>query len=1172
MIRNLVFLLLLSSTVVLAQGERGGFNGTVTDSSGASLPDATVSAIDIQTSVETKVSTNESGVYRLPYLQPGIYKITVTKPGFRTSVTDNVTLRVAQTLTVDFKLEVGGVSESVSVTSEPPLLETGTAELGRYVSEKEFDTWPVAVGDGRRQIQSFIFRSLPGTVGGEFRGSINGGQPYSHEILIDGMALGRFDLQGGSNNEMSPSAESVGEFKLQTGTMGAQYGGGQTAVANFALKTGTNRFHGTAYYYTQNDALRANSFNFNAIGRARNPFKLSNYGGSLGGPITIPKVYSGKNKTFFHFNYETTRVRDFSAGGFITLPTTDFKQGNFARLLNAAGTADPRSGSTVGTDAAGRSVQFGQIFDPSTTRTVNGQTVRDPFPGNIVPIARWSPVSRKILELAPITDPINGNLLNNMVSLGACCPVFDEKMYTIKGDHNFNEKNRMSLSYNYNDRVRNNSPTGRWGAPPNTPTGVYQLQSTPGQIARFSEDWTIRPTVLNHFAIGYNRFGNFNESVFVDQDWASKIGLVNTAPTTFPALTFSGQPILGGAIGAVSGGIGRLGSTNAGFSFNGSMIIQDDLTVIRGKHNFRMGFELRNYYYNFRNKSGTGTFAFSPTQTQQPGFATQTGHAFASFLLGAVDNTNRGIVAANPAYRLTYPAFYFADDWKITRKLTLNLGLRWEIIGAFREKGGRMTNIDPSKPNDAAGGLPGALVFADDLGTTGFQNTNWTQIAPRLGFAYAITPKFVFRGGYGMNNIAPVANFTTPSTFGYNGSLNINSSNTALAFAQDPVMYLHQPYPSFAGPLPNKSQATALGQGFTYIAPDANRLGIVQNFNLGFNIQLPKEAVVEISYIGNRGQRLTSPGLDQLNQLPVSALALGDALIQPLRTNPQLGALPYPSFTGTLAQSLRRFPQYTSVGQFLPNFGRSSYDSLQIMTTRRMTKDLSILAAYTFSKNISDTSSPLDGISAQDVYNRRLEKSVVDYNFPQVFKFTWIYALPFGKGKLIPMNGVTDAILGGWTFTGVHNYTSGNPISVSISGYNNAIFSGTIRPDLLTGVPVVIDTGAAVQTNGGTPYLNPAAFKGVPATANAIPTRLGTAPRVLPNVRGPRVSSEDIGMQKRFAINEETRFEFRMDAFNIFNRAGRGGLNTDVASPLFGRLTGQQYGPRSVQLSLRFEF
>ncbi|MFN8685591.1 MAG: TonB-dependent receptor domain-containing protein [Acidobacteriota bacterium] len=1167
-ISRLICSLVVCCLQLLAQGERGGFNGTVVDASGAAVPGALVEVKEIQTSVVTRATTTEAGIYRVPYLPPGLYKITVTKAGFRPVGNNEITLRVAQTLTLDFRMDVGEVSESVQVTGEPPLIETGTAEIGRYVSEKEFDTWPVAVGDGRRQIQSFIFRSLPGTVGGEFRGGINGGQPYSHEILIDGMALGRFDLQGGSNNEMSPSAESVSEFKLQTGTMGAQYGGGQTAVANFALKSGTNTPHGTAYYYTQNDALRANSFNFNAIGRPRNPFKLSNYGGSYGGPISIPKVYDGKNRTFFHTTVEVTRVRDFSAGGFITLPTTDFKRGDFTRLLTPAGTADSRSGTAIGADALGRTVQFGQIFDPTTTRTVNGQNVRDPFPGNTIPQARWNPVSRRILELAPITDPINNNLLNNMISLGACCPVFDEKMYTVKGDHTFNEKHRMSVSFNHNDRVRNNSPGGRWGAPPGSPTNVYQLQQTPGFIGRFSEDWSITPSLLNHFAVGYNRFGNINESVFVDQGWPEKIGLKNTAQTTFPALVFNGQPILGGGIGAG----GRLGSESRGLSYNGSWILQDDITWIRRKHNFKMGFELRAYYYNFRNKSGTGTFNFNSIQTQQPGFATQTGHAFASFLLGAVESTSRAINLANPGYRVNYPAIYFSDDWKLTQKLTLNLGLRWEIIGGYNEWAGRMTNLDPAKANDAAGNRPGALVFADDLGRKGFQSTNWMQLSPRIGLAYAINPKFVIRAGYGINNIAPVANFVTPSTFGYNGSIAVNSANTALRFAQDPVMYLDQPYPDFQGVLPNKGQTPAIGQGFTYIAPDSNRMGIMQNFNLGFQLQLPWQTVVDAGYIGNRGQRLTSRGLDALNQLPVDALRFGDSLIQPLRTNPQLGALPFPTFNGSFAQSLRPFPQYTGVGQFLPNFGRSSYDSFQLMVNRRMSNDFSVVLAYTFSKSISDTSSPLDPIGAQDVYNRRLEKSTTDYNFPNVFKLTWIYNLPIGKNKLIPVSGLAEKVIGGWTMTGVHNYRSGDPISVGISGYNNQIFGGGIRPDWLTGVPSVIDTGAAVQTNGGTPYLNPAAFGRIPATSNAIFTRLGTAGRVLPNVRGPQFSSEDIGISKSVLFKERLKFEIRADAFNLLNRAGRGGLVTDLNSPLFGRLTGQQYGPRSVQVAARIEF
>src|SRR5947208_11026014 len=357
--------LCLAVTVALfAQGERGTFNGSVVDSSGAAVVGASVKALNPATGAESSTVTTEAGVYRMPYLPPGTYKITVSSPGFRAAVRENVVLSVAQTLTVDFTLEVGNASESITVSSESPLLETGTAEIGSYVSKKEFDTWPITVGDGRRQIQQFIFTSLPGAVGDTFLGSINGGQGYSHEILIDGIALGRFDLQGGSNNEFSPSAEAISEFKLQTGLVGAQYGGGQTAIANFATKSGTNELHGSAYYYVQNDAFRANGWNNNAAGIRRQPYKQHNYGYSVGGPVYLPKIYHGRNRTFFYHNLERTKLKDYSQSGFATLPIPAFKKGDFSSLFNAGFTGNGSSGTSVGTDAEGRPVVFGAIYDP----------------------------------------------------------------------------------------------------------------------------------------------------------------------------------------------------------------------------------------------------------------------------------------------------------------------------------------------------------------------------------------------------------------------------------------------------------------------------------------------------------------------------------------------------------------------------------------------------------------------------------------------------------------------------------------------------------------------------------------------------------------------------------------------------------------------------------------
>jgi carboxypeptidase family protein len=1169
-------LLVLSATVLLAQGERGSFNGIVTDATGAVLPNVEVIALHLETNIETKTSTTDAGVYRMPYLPIGIYRITVRANGFQTALAENVTLRVAQTLTVDFRLQVGQITEQVTVSSEAPLIESGTAEISRYVTKKEFDTWPIMVSDGQRQIQQFIFSSLPGTVGDTFQGSINGGQFYSHEILIEGMPLGRFDLQGGSNNEFSPSADAVSEFKLQTGTMGAQYGGGQTSVANFAIKSGTNELHGSGFSYIQNDVLRANNSINNALNRTKPPYKLLNYGYAVGGPVYIPKVYNGKNKTFFFTNLEVTRVRDFVSTSTSTLPTVAYKQGNFSQLLNPAFTGNPLSGTTIGTDALGRPIVFGQLYDPRTTRTVNGVAVRDPFAGNIIPQSAWSPVSRKILELAPITDPINPNMLNNIPALGTCCPIFDERIYAFKVDHNFSDKHRLSTYYNHSYRFRNNSPGGRWGTPPGTPTGVYQNQYTPGRLVRIAEDWTISPTVLNHFAIGYNRFGNSNESVFVDQGWPEKIGLQNVDQTHFPLLTFGGTPIQGSTIGAVSGGLGRLGSNNRGAGYNGSTIIQDDLTIIKGKHNFKTGVEVRKYYYNNRNKSGSGDFNFQPIQTELPGFSSQTGHSFASFLLGAVNNTTRVINPTSFGYRVAQPGFYFMDDWKVNRKLTLNLGLRWEIVGGYNEVASRMSGMDLTKPNPGAGGRPGALVFVDDLGREGFQDTYWNMISPRFGFAYAVNQKLVVRGGYGINNTPHITNgFSFPSTFGFSGSIARNINNTALAFPQDPVMYLQDRYPDFPGVLPNKDPGLQNGQTPVYTAPDSNRVAYAQNYNLGFQYELPASFVLEASYIGNKGTRLEANGLDQMDQLPVSALSLGDALIQPRSANPGLAPLPYPGFTGTLAQALRRFPQYNGVTQIYANFGTSHYNSLQLQVMRHFSKGLAVLAAYTWSKVLfTGAESSIDAATSQDVYTRSLEKAPASFSIPQVFKLTWIYELPFGKGKPFNATGVLGHIVGGWTVTGIHNYRSGDPLQITTGGFNtNAIFNGVFRPDIVSGVPLKLDSSAGVQVdNTGARYLNPAAFVQLPRTGNNIPLRLGTAAPRYQQLRGPYNLSETFGLRKGFNFTETSRIEFAAVFNNAFNRAGRGNPITDVTNPNFGRINGFQRGGRSVQLEMRISF
>ena len=351
------------------------------------------------------------------------------------------------------------------MTVTAPVIETSTAEIGHYVSSKEYQTWPIAVGDGQRQVQQFIFSSLPGSTGGTFEGAINGGRNYSHEILIEGIPLGR-NLQGGSNNEMSPPTEMVGEFKLQTGTLGAEFGGGQTAVANFVVKSGTNDFHGSGAFYLQ-DSVDGRAA---VPGQGARPEPSGTGAAELGGrrrrPDHAAEIQRQEPQLLLCLTFEKTHAEDQTSTSFRTLPTREFQNGDFSRLFDPAYTGDARSGTVIGTDALGRPVRFGQIYDPRTTRVVDGRVTRDPFPNNQIPRAMWDAVARNTLEQGLWDAPELDRLLNNQPMLSNCCPVFDQKTFATKYDQVLNDRHKLSFYVNREWRERNNSPTGRYGPPP----------------------------------------------------------------------------------------------------------------------------------------------------------------------------------------------------------------------------------------------------------------------------------------------------------------------------------------------------------------------------------------------------------------------------------------------------------------------------------------------------------------------------------------------------------------------------------------------------------------------------------------------------------------------------------------------------------------------------------
>ncbi|HET8548276.1 MAG TPA: carboxypeptidase regulatory-like domain-containing protein [Bryobacteraceae bacterium] len=1170
MSRLACFLLCLffASGVLYAQGSVATLNGTILDSTGAAIPGATVTATNIATGVETRTSTTSAGAYTLPYLAAGTYNLRVSHPGFRTALQENVIIRVGQVLTVNLTMEVGAVTEEVNVTAQAPLLESGTAEIGRYISTHEYQNWPIMVDDGQRQIQSFIFRSLPGTTGGEFEGSINGGQQYSHEILIEGIPLGRMDLSGGNNNEMSPSAETIQEFKLHTGAMGAQYNGGQTAVANFNVKSGTNELHGSAFYYNQNEALRGKNYSETSTGKKKSPFRLNNYGYAVGGPVYIPKVYNGKNKAFWFTNFERTTYSQFQISGFnTTLPTQDFKQGNFSRLLDPAFTGNARSGTVAGQDPLGRNIIFGQLYDPTTTRNApDGRPVRDPFVGNIIPKNRWSNVSKNIVDTVGIINPDLDKMVRNTAEIGTCCPFF--RLYTIavKGDYHINQANQLSGYYNHEYRIRNNSPGGRYLPVPGLPTGVFQDQYTPSRMVRLSLNSTITPSLLNRIAAGYNRFRNTNESVFVDQNWAEKVGLKNTAPTTFPQMRFSGNEWQGGRTM-------QIGSSTAGGSFNGSWIVQDDLTRVAGAHTMRFGYEYRKYFLNERNKNGTGTFRFSPLQTDMPGFSNETGHAFASFLLGAANSAGRGVNILFSGFRHPSHAFYVTDDWKVTPKLTVNFGLRWEVIQPFYEVTDRMSMVDLNVPNPAAAGRKGAFVFDRSR----FQDTYPWMIGPRIGFAYQMMQNMVVRGGYGLTNMPPIRNDWGFGGFtqGYSSDIPIVAGTSPTGFKDDPAFWLDNPYPNLRGTLPNTDPGQALFSDVQTTAPDSTRLPYVQNWNFTIQYQLPRELVLETAYIGNKGTRLWNSYWKQLNVLPASMLRMGDVLNEQVSKNPQF--TPYPGFdtSQSVAQALRPYPQYGSVTEAYPYYGTSLYNSLQVTLTRHFGSSFGVLGAYTWSKALTydDNAINYDWTrGTQDYFNRGLERSVASYSIPHVFRLTWLYEPPIGRGKAVDLGQVANLVVGGWKFSAVHEYRSGYPIAISQSGLNTPAGFGDIRPDRLSAAKTLGGAPTKLDYFNGTPYLNKAGWAPSPRTSDGVPLRVGTASRYENDLRGPHASGESFRMVKGFPIWESIRFELGFAATNPLNRHGREVISTDITDADFGKMRISGCCARNIQLEGRISW
>lgn len=785
----------------------------------------------------------------------------------------------------------------------------------------------------------------------------------------------------------------------------------------------------------------------------------------------------------------------------------------------------------------------------------------------------------------PLAGLYGETLRQNYLRFDGCCPIMTINNYSIKADHVINDKHKLTGSYTYNNRSRLRDGGGTYRIPGPMP-GPYmagdKTQATPGWLVRLAEDWSISPTKLNHLGIGYNRFRNFNaaNTAFTGKDFAQILGFQGVSGgATFPVITFGGPNV------DLSGQYKQMGHGGTGNEPNGSTVLLDDFTWIKGSHSLKFGIEHRRYYINSRYTNTPGSYSYNSDQTALSNFSTSTGFAYASFFLGQARSAGNGINQFTQGLRSRTTAAYFQDDWKVNSKLTLNLGFRWDLPTGFTDSKNAMSAMDPKLPNPGADGYLGALAFLGDCqgcnGKTKFWDYYYKQFAPRVGLAYAVNQKMVLRGGYGINFSPPLMNGWNYSLFtGFTGYNDYTPMTGRPGGGQDPAYNWDTPYKTYPGTLPY-TDPTQLNYDYIDKYPDSTRMPMVQNWNFGIQYELPWKTRLEANYIGNHGSRLNDAYLGLLNQVDPKNLSLGDALLDDISLHPEI-AKPFPSFEGSVAQALRPYPQYLGVSQYRGESGFSNYNSLQATLTKRTSKGLSFLVAYTFSKSLG---TPGTGIGAyyfygQNIYNLKSDYGLTSLHVPQDLKITWIYDLPFGKNGKWLRAGPLSYVVGGWTMSAIQRYSSGGTMSVysSSSPDAGAIFSGGIYPDILLGrdQQIIGSKPTVVDEANGVPYLNPAAFGTVPGTsANNVPLRLGNAPVYLPNLRGWAGYGESFSLMKRTSLpwREGMSLEIRTDVTNLFNRIGWANPETDIGQPTrFGRVFSKSGGPRVIQVGARFTF
>ncbi len=1143
--RHTIALLLLTcvlTTWVYAQATSGSMSGTIKDPNGAVIPGAKIVATHVPTNRDFPAQSTDSGLYVLPSLPPGPYTVSVEQPGFKKLVRSGIEIRIGQRQDLDLSLEVGDVQQKIEVTAEAPLLETSSAERGQVISPQVLAALPLYTG-GLRSAEAFV-GYMPG-VNSNAEVSINGSNGRAKEIFIDGASI--TIPESGGVNFYFPGFEAYQEMKLVTDTFNAEYGRLGGGLEMFTTKSGTNDIHASAFWNFRRDVLEAAGWSSNAVFNRtpgfRTKVRLNEQGGTAGGPVYIPKVYDGRNKTFFYFTY----ARDIRPATPVstaneTVPTTRMKQGDFGELA------------------------YG-IFDPATTV---GQT-RTPFANNIIPKSRWSKISTNIVPQIP--DPNSGGgLTANYTLTGAS--VHDDYIYTVKGDHSFTDKHRVAFFMtrrSYSD------------AAPSQFTGALGNGLLSGQYPedyRGNYDWVMSPTKLLHITFGNSqtiqRWNNPEQ-----RGWGSKFG--------FPGLTGKSDatPVISFDTDNLTGWGMNQGKVDNGGQFNYTYQWTAQMSVVRGKHEYKFGGDVRFLQTTGDDWAGTnGFYYFSRFQTADPQNKNATGNAFASLLLGAPDRANQSnLPVVIGQIRYSYYAGFFQDNWRIMPKLTLNYGFRYEVPIGWHSRDGLYSNLDINKPNPGAGGLPGAMVFAGTgAGRSGdkrFYPTDFSNLGPRVGFAYRLDDKTTIRGGFGIF-YQTLGNGGCGCTDGIGGA-----PTSAVSDGLNPAINWDNGIQASGGSVDKRFDPTVdnFVSGVYRQGPNYGKAPRIYNWS--FTIQREyKNYLFEAAYVGNRGRGLNSTVY--INELPFKYLALGNLLgknINDAAVKAANYSEPFAGFAAgwkggaTLAQALRPFPQYGTVVDINAGVGRTWYDALQTKVERRF-GNLQLMGSYVWSKSLSlmtfrQIFSQGAQVQTQDAQNIADAKSLMYFDIPHFVKILSTYHLPIGKGQKFfgSINRLADAFIGGWTIAGVQQYRSGTLIQIQTAG--NPLGTGV----LFAPVTKANYTGNAVKTGQSTTSLDPNNpnsrwfnYGASSPFTNAPAYTYGTTSMYHPEFRNPWFRYENLSIQKDFNFFERAHFSYRADFINMFNRTDFGGINATIGNVNFGRPGAPQAGGRIISMGAKLEF